>query len=83
MLPELGVRLEDRTNATCVKLVDRETLMREQEMKKAAEAAKQAVSFVVCLLFDICEQVDKFQCENVNRFQSIVFEPHQFLSNFQ
>uniref|UniRef100_A0A914CL90 Cysteine--tRNA ligase, cytoplasmic n=1 Tax=Acrobeloides nanus TaxID=290746 RepID=A0A914CL90_9BILA len=42
ILPELGVRLEDRKNQTCVKLVDRETLRREQEQKKAFEAAKQA-----------------------------------------
>ncbi|PAV87824.1 hypothetical protein WR25_06063 isoform B [Diploscapter pachys] len=40
VLPELGVRLEDRTMQTCVKLVDRETLMREAEQKKAAEAQR-------------------------------------------
>ncbi|KAK6102952.1 cysteine--tRNA ligase [Brugia pahangi] len=41
VLPELGVRLEDRNEQTCVKLVDRETLLREQEQKKAIEAAKE------------------------------------------
>ncbi|KAH7729373.1 cysteine--tRNA ligasecytoplasmic [Aphelenchoides avenae] len=42
VLPELGVRLEDRLNETLVKLVDRETLLREREQKKAVEAAKLA-----------------------------------------
>ncbi|KHN83584.1 Cysteine--tRNA ligase, cytoplasmic [Toxocara canis] len=41
VLPGLGVRLEDRSSQTCVKLVDRETLLREQQQKKAVEAAKQ------------------------------------------
>lgn len=43
VLPELGVRLEDRLNQTLVKLVDKETLLREREQKKAVEAAKLAV----------------------------------------
>lgn len=42
ILPELGVRLEDRASQTCVKLVDRETILREQKQKKAVEAAKAA-----------------------------------------
>ncbi|CAD6191916.1 unnamed protein product [Caenorhabditis auriculariae] len=42
VLPELGVRLEDRSAQTCVKLVDRDTLRREAEQKAAAEKAKQA-----------------------------------------
>ncbi len=43
ILPELGVRLEDRSAQTCVKLVDRETIKREQEQKKAVEEAKEMV----------------------------------------
>ncbi|XP_055694070.1 cysteine--tRNA ligase, cytoplasmic isoform X2 [Lutzomyia longipalpis] len=40
-LPGLGVRLEDKEGApTAVKLVDRETLLREREAKRAAEAEK-------------------------------------------
>uniref|UniRef100_A0A1L8DFF5 Cysteine--tRNA ligase, cytoplasmic n=1 Tax=Nyssomyia neivai TaxID=330878 RepID=A0A1L8DFF5_9DIPT len=40
-LPELGVRLEDKEGApTAVKLVDRETLLREREAKRAAEVEK-------------------------------------------
>uniref|UniRef100_A0A0N5AW37 Cysteine--tRNA ligase, cytoplasmic n=1 Tax=Syphacia muris TaxID=451379 RepID=A0A0N5AW37_9BILA len=42
VLPELGVRLEDRPLQTCVKLVDRETILREQEQKRAVIAAKEA-----------------------------------------
>ncbi|CAB3410791.1 unnamed protein product [Caenorhabditis bovis] len=41
ILPELGVRLEDRTTQTCVKLVDRETLRREQEQKQAEKERKE------------------------------------------
>ncbi|MCP9257474.1 Cysteine--tRNA ligase, cytoplasmic [Dirofilaria immitis] len=41
VLPELGIRLEDRSAQTCVKLVDRETLLREQQQKKIIEAAKE------------------------------------------
>jgi len=40
ILPELGVRLEDRANQTCLKLEDRATLLREREQKLAAERAK-------------------------------------------
>lgn len=43
VLPELGVRLEDRSAQTCVKLVDRETLLREQQQKRVIEAAKEEV----------------------------------------
>ncbi|VDD92361.1 unnamed protein product [Enterobius vermicularis] len=42
ILPELGVRLEDRASQTCVKLVDKETIFREQQQKKALEAGKEA-----------------------------------------
>uniref|UniRef100_A0A183BVA7 Cysteine--tRNA ligase, cytoplasmic n=1 Tax=Globodera pallida TaxID=36090 RepID=A0A183BVA7_GLOPA len=35
ILPELGVRLEDHSKDTCVKLVDRETLIKEKEQKDA------------------------------------------------
>nr|CAD2170739.1 unnamed protein product [Meloidogyne enterolobii] len=35
ILPNLGVRLEDHTKDTRLKLVDRETLMREKEQKEA------------------------------------------------
>uniref|UniRef100_A0A0M3JXA8 Cysteine--tRNA ligase, cytoplasmic n=1 Tax=Anisakis simplex TaxID=6269 RepID=A0A0M3JXA8_ANISI len=41
VLPELGVRLEDRSSQTCVKLVNRETLIREQQQKRDVEMAKQ------------------------------------------
>merc|ERR1711915_797939 len=41
VLPNLGVRLEDKENeATVIKLVDREQLMKEREEKKAAEEKK-------------------------------------------
>nr|CDJ80309.1 Cysteinyl-tRNA synthetase domain containing protein [Haemonchus contortus] len=40
VLPELGVRLEDRTQETVVKLCDRDILLREREQKRAIEAAK-------------------------------------------
>jgi len=41
VLPNLGVRLEDKENeATIVKLVDREELMKEKAEKKAAEEKK-------------------------------------------
>ncbi|CAI4232008.1 unnamed protein product [Auanema sp. JU1783] len=40
ILPELGVRLEDRAGQTVVKLADRETLRKEQEQKKALEEQK-------------------------------------------
>lgn len=40
VLPELGVRLEDKTQQTVVKLVDRATIIREQQQKAAAEEAK-------------------------------------------
>lgn len=40
-LPELGVRLEDKEGgASVIKLVDRETLLREKEEKKRQEEAK-------------------------------------------
>lgn len=43
VLPNLGVRLEDRDGgAVSIKLVDRETLMKEREAKKQLEAQKQA-----------------------------------------
>lgn len=43
ILPSLGVRLEDKDGGKyAVKLVDRETLLKEREMKKAAEAERQA-----------------------------------------
>ncbi|CAK1578254.1 unnamed protein product [Parnassius mnemosyne] len=41
VLPELGVRLEDRADRTVVKLVSKEELMKEREEKKRAEAEKQ------------------------------------------
>lgn len=42
ILPEVGVRLEDRENApTAVKVVDKETLMREREAKRRAAEEKQ------------------------------------------
>lgn len=42
VLPNLGVRLEDREGgvASAIKLVDKETLLREREAKKAIEAEK-------------------------------------------
>lgn len=40
ILPELGVRLEDHTTNTCVKLVDPEVLKREREQKEAVEKEK-------------------------------------------
>lgn len=44
ILPNLGVRLEDREGAaaSAIKLVDKETLLREREAKKAIEAEKAA-----------------------------------------
>lgn len=44
VLPNLGVRLEDREGgaASAIKLVDKETLLREREAKKAIEAEKAA-----------------------------------------
>uniref|UniRef100_A0A336KAQ1 Cysteine--tRNA ligase, cytoplasmic n=1 Tax=Culicoides sonorensis TaxID=179676 RepID=A0A336KAQ1_CULSO len=43
VLPNLGVRLEDREGKpSALKLVDRETLIKEREAKKAAEAEKLA-----------------------------------------
>ncbi|WKY05404.1 hypothetical protein Q1695_005982 [Nippostrongylus brasiliensis] len=42
VLPELGVRLEDRLQETVVKLCDRDILLREREQKLAMEAARQA-----------------------------------------
>lgn len=43
VLPNLGVRLEDReTGPSAVKLVDRETLLRERDAKRALEAEKAA-----------------------------------------
>ncbi len=43
VLPELGVRLEDKEDEpTVIKLVDRAELAREREQKKAAEAARAA-----------------------------------------
>lgn len=43
VLPNLGVRFEDRDGAAAsIKLVDRETLLRERDAKKQAEAQKLA-----------------------------------------
>ncbi|CAG9859419.1 unnamed protein product [Phyllotreta striolata] len=43
VLPNIGVRLEDREGeSTVLKLVDRETLLREREAKKEAEREKMA-----------------------------------------
>lgn len=43
ILPNLGVRLEDREGASAaVKLVDRAILLKDREMKKALEQQKQA-----------------------------------------
>ncbi|XP_045492463.1 cysteine--tRNA ligase, cytoplasmic [Colias croceus] len=41
VLPELGVRLEDKPDRTIVKLVSKEELAREREEKKRIEAEKQ------------------------------------------
>lgn len=41
-MPKLGVRFEDGTAHTSVKLVDPEILIREQEQKRAIEEAKKA-----------------------------------------
>lgn len=44
VLPNLGVRLEDREGAAAsIKLVDRETLLKERDAKKQIEAQKQAL----------------------------------------
>lgn len=44
ILPELGVRLEDREGAaSSIKLVDRETLQKERDAKKKIEADKFAL----------------------------------------
>lgn len=44
VLPNLGVRLEDRDGAAVsIKLVDRDTLLKERDAKKQAEAQKQAL----------------------------------------
>lgn len=40
ILPDLGVRLEDREGRTRMKLVDRGTLMKERQIKKDAEEQK-------------------------------------------
>ena len=43
VLPELGVRLEDKENeATVIKLVDKNELMKEKEEKRLAEEKKKA-----------------------------------------
>lgn len=43
ILPNLGVRLEDREGAaSSIKLVSRETLLKEREAKKLLESQKQA-----------------------------------------
>lgn len=43
VLPNVGVRLEDREgSASAVKLVDKETLLREREAKRLAEAERAA-----------------------------------------
>lgn len=43
ILPNVGVRLEDREGqSSAVKLMDRETLLKEKEAKKQAELEKQA-----------------------------------------
>lgn len=43
ILPNVGVRLEDREGApSAVKLVDKETLLKEKELKKQMEIEKQA-----------------------------------------
>lgn len=44
ILPNLGVRLEDREGAAAsIKLVDRDTLLKERDEKKKVEAEKQAL----------------------------------------
>lgn len=43
-LPELGVCLEDKATGTCVKLVDREFLLKEREERNKLAADKAAVS---------------------------------------
>ncbi|KAE9421249.1 hypothetical protein Angca_004872, partial [Angiostrongylus cantonensis] len=40
ILPELGVKLEDKLHCTIVKLCDRETLLQEREQKLTIQAAK-------------------------------------------
>ncbi|CAJ0587015.1 unnamed protein product, partial [Mesorhabditis spiculigera] len=40
VLPNLGVRLEDRNNQTTIKLVDREVLMKEREEQEKVEREK-------------------------------------------
>ena len=42
VLPELGVRLEDKENHTVIKLVDKNELKREMEQLKIAEEKKKA-----------------------------------------
>ncbi|VDP09540.1 unnamed protein product [Soboliphyme baturini] len=42
ILPNIGVRLEDRQDHTVVKLVDRETLLKEQEQQRQLEEQKRA-----------------------------------------
>jgi len=42
VLPELGVRLEDKESYTVIKLVDREVLLREKEQRQQIEREKQA-----------------------------------------
>uniref|UniRef100_A0A0K0D175 Cysteine--tRNA ligase, cytoplasmic n=1 Tax=Angiostrongylus cantonensis TaxID=6313 RepID=A0A0K0D175_ANGCA len=44
ILPELGVKLEDKLHCTIVKLCDRETLLQEREQKLTIQAAKREVS---------------------------------------
>lgn len=43
VLPNLSVRLEDRDGAVSIKLVDRDTLLRERDAKKRAESEKLAL----------------------------------------
>lgn len=40
VLPRLGVRFEDHGDSTVIKLVDPETLIREQEQKKALQETR-------------------------------------------
>ena len=42
VLPELGVRLEDKDDNTVIKLVDKNELLKEREEKRLAEAKKKA-----------------------------------------
>ena len=42
VLPELGVRLEDKDDQTVIKLVDKNELMKEREEKRLAEEKKKA-----------------------------------------